>query len=162
MSRATYTARSTRSGDWWAVEIEELDGVFTQARRLDQVEAMARDAIALTLDEDPSSFDVVIRPVLPPNAEAVLNRMRRSRETAELTAQLAALEAKMAVVMLHEQQRLPLRDIGRVLGVSHQRAHQLLDEDLADVLDQIAALESRLDTSKRIPINKLRTKLGLG
>ena len=31
---ATYTATATRSGSWWAIQVEELDGVWTQARRL--------------------------------------------------------------------------------------------------------------------------------
>jgi predicted RNase H-like HicB family nuclease len=54
----TYTARAVRSGKWWAIEIEELDGVYSQALRLDQAEAMARDAIAATLDVSPDSFEV--------------------------------------------------------------------------------------------------------
>jgi len=41
------------------VQVEEL-GVFTQARRLDRVEFMARDAIALLLDVPPDSFDVTV------------------------------------------------------------------------------------------------------
>jgi predicted RNase H-like HicB family nuclease len=60
-----YTARARRSGEWWAVQIVELDHVFTQARRLDQVEAMARDAVALTLEVAPDSFDITVVPVLP-------------------------------------------------------------------------------------------------
>jgi hypothetical protein len=31
--------------------------VFTQARRLDQVESMVRDALAAYLDTDPRSFE---------------------------------------------------------------------------------------------------------
>ena len=29
------TAEATRSGGWWAVEVPEVDGAFTQACRLD-------------------------------------------------------------------------------------------------------------------------------
>lgn len=36
-----------RSGGWWAITVGELPGVFSQARRRDEIEAMARDAIAL-------------------------------------------------------------------------------------------------------------------
>jgi predicted RNase H-like HicB family nuclease len=49
----TYTAVCRRSGSWWAIGVRELKGVHTQARRLDQVAAMAREAIALMLDVDP-------------------------------------------------------------------------------------------------------------
>ena len=47
-----YRVRAVRSGGWWAITVPELPGVFSQARRLDQVETMAREAIALMLDID--------------------------------------------------------------------------------------------------------------
>jgi hypothetical protein len=40
------TAQARRTGDWWAVEVPEVDDVFTQANRLDQVPAMVADAVA--------------------------------------------------------------------------------------------------------------------
>ncbi|SCE80118.1 Uncharacterised protein family (UPF0150) [Micromonospora mirobrigensis] len=57
-----YTAKCVRSGDWWAITVPEIKGVFSQARRLDQVEAMTREAIALMLDVDPHSFDIDVQP----------------------------------------------------------------------------------------------------
>lgn len=47
-----YRVRAVRSGGWWAITVPELPGVFSQARRLDQVEPMAREAIAFLLDVD--------------------------------------------------------------------------------------------------------------
>jgi len=47
-----YRVRAVRSGNWWSITVPELPGVFSQARRLDQVEAMAREAIAMMLDVD--------------------------------------------------------------------------------------------------------------
>jgi hypothetical protein len=44
-----YEAMVTREGHWWMIEIPELNGL-TQARRLDKVEEMAREYIAVTLD----------------------------------------------------------------------------------------------------------------
>ena len=41
------TAKVTRSGDWWAVEVPEVEGAFTQARRLDQIPEMVADAVHL-------------------------------------------------------------------------------------------------------------------
>ena len=44
----TYTARCRRSGRWWAIEVADVNGsIYTQARRLDGVEAMVRDVGAL-------------------------------------------------------------------------------------------------------------------
>ena len=38
------TAIAERSDGWWAVDVPELPGLFTQARRLDQIDGMVRDA----------------------------------------------------------------------------------------------------------------------
>jgi predicted RNase H-like HicB family nuclease len=122
----TYTARAIRSGDWWAIEIEELDGVYSQARRLDRVERMARDAIALTLDVAPDRFDVAVLPELSDEAQGHVDGMRQAKAAADVIASLAAVRTHSTIVYLHEDQGMPLRDIGRVLGISYQRVHQLL------------------------------------
>ena len=41
------TAQATRSGKWWAVEVPEIPGLFTQARRLDQVVEAVADAASM-------------------------------------------------------------------------------------------------------------------
>ncbi|MEV0153045.1 type II toxin-antitoxin system HicB family antitoxin [Micromonospora sp. NPDC050686] len=61
----TFTAECVRSGGWWAITVPEIKGVFSQARHLDEVEAMAREAIALMLDVDPHTFDVDLHRDLP-------------------------------------------------------------------------------------------------
>lgn len=38
------TAVAERSGTWWAVEVPEIPGLFTQAHQLTQIESMVRDA----------------------------------------------------------------------------------------------------------------------
>jgi predicted RNase H-like HicB family nuclease len=53
---AEYTVKAERSGGSWAITVSELPGVFGQARRRDQIEATARDAIALYLDVPKNSF----------------------------------------------------------------------------------------------------------
>lgn len=56
------TAKVTRAQDWWAVEVLEVSGVFTQAKRLDQVEGMVKDAVGLMEDVDPDSVEVGLNP----------------------------------------------------------------------------------------------------
>lgn len=51
-------AEITRSGEWWAIQVPEMPGVFTQARRLEQVPEMVRDAVALMADVDEDSVEV--------------------------------------------------------------------------------------------------------
>lgn len=124
----TYTARAIRSGNWWAIEVPELEGVFTQARRLDQVEAMARDAIAGVLDVEPDSFDVVVAPQLPADWQEQLDQLECIRSAAETLMSMVSSKMRETARLLHDGQGLPLREVGAVLGVSHQRIHQVLAE----------------------------------
>ena len=120
----SYTAVAERSGDWWAVRVREQPGVFTQAKRLDQVEAMARDALVALLDRDPSSFDVHVIEKLP---EDVVEDVRHAREAREhaLEAQAEADAAMRRAALRLVRSGLTVRDVGRVLGVSPQRVSQL-------------------------------------
>ena len=55
----SYDVVVTREGRWWMIEIPELDGL-TQVRRVDKVEKMAREYIAVTLDAPLSQVGVSI------------------------------------------------------------------------------------------------------
>ncbi|MDZ5447780.1 hypothetical protein U2F26_34610 [Micromonospora sp. 4G57] len=115
-----YTVRCARSGAWWAITVPEIKGVFSQARRLDQVEGMAREAIALMLDVDPHSFDVDVQPDLPEEvtrarkARSALRKAEESADEATVTAARALLAKGYTV-----------RDAGALLGISPQRVSQL-------------------------------------
>ncbi len=60
-----YEVSIKRSGRWWAIRVPELRGVFSQALHRDDVEPMARDAIALYLDVPQDSFELDVRDVSP-------------------------------------------------------------------------------------------------
>ena len=61
-----HRVEAVRSGDWWAITVPDLRGVFSQAKRLSQVEATAREAIAMMLDIDESEVGPVDVQVQPP------------------------------------------------------------------------------------------------
>jgi len=124
--RTVYTAVCEREGGWWSVSIAELPGVFTQARRLDQVEALVRDAIALWLQVSAASFDVVVEAHFSGSLDELVARTLEARHEAEHWAGEAAQLTREAASELADKD-LPLRDIGMILGVSHQRVKQLLD-----------------------------------
>lgn len=125
-ARALYTAEARRSGDWWAVRIPGVDGAFTQARRIDQIEAMARDVIALMLDVPEDSFDLDVHVDLPPEAEEGVRRLQKARQEAyDAQAGLTAAAGSAAQILVRDL-GLTVRDAGRILGVSHQRVDQLL------------------------------------
>lgn len=61
--RKTYTVTATPEGKWWVINIDGLPAGLTgvtQAESEGEIEEMARECIALLLDVDPQSFDVVI------------------------------------------------------------------------------------------------------
>ena len=62
----SYRVEAVRSGDWWSITVPELSGVFSQAKRLDQVERSAREAIAMMLDIDEAKVGSLEVDVTPP------------------------------------------------------------------------------------------------
>jgi predicted RNase H-like HicB family nuclease len=60
--RPTYHVAPERDGRFWVLKVLELD-CWSQAERLQDVEAMARDLVAVWLDVPPDSFDIVVGPV---------------------------------------------------------------------------------------------------
>ncbi len=66
MAVITYRVTATREGDWWSLVAQDVQGreIASQARRLDQADAVIREAIALVLDVDDDGFEVDISPDL--------------------------------------------------------------------------------------------------
>ena len=121
-----YRVRAVRSGSWWAITVPELPGVFSQARRLDQVEAMAREAIAMMLDVDTDQIGrIEVKVVPPPRAAALIGTMNDALETAREASETAASARREAAKALRAD-GLPMRDVGLLLGLSHQRVSQIL------------------------------------
>ena len=124
--KPTYKVSAVRSGHWWAIEVPELRGVFSQARRLDQVESMAREVIALMLEVPQDSFDVVVEPDLSSIGavreaiEAALHERERAN-----AAQDAASTAMRHAVSEVRASGYTSRDAGLLLGVSNQRISQI-------------------------------------
>jgi predicted RNase H-like HicB family nuclease len=125
-AKKTYSAKALRSGNWWAITISELKGVHSQARRLDQAEPMAREAISLFLDVPADSFDVRVEPSLPPDVQAEVERARSVRGQADELQREATSATTHAARQLVVGVHLTVREAGQILGVSHQRVAQLL------------------------------------
>ena len=122
----TYHAEVDRDGKVWRVRVPEVART-TQARALREVETMARDLIALMDDIPADSFDLEITITLPAEVRAELDRSAALREQAARNQTEAAQLARRAARRLRDQ-GLPLQDVGQALGVSFQRAKQLIDE----------------------------------
>jgi hypothetical protein len=122
----TYHAEVDRDGRVWRIRVLEVQRT-TQARTLREVEPMARDLIAIMDDIPADSFNVNVRITLPAEIAAELERSAALREEAARNQAQAAQLSRQAARHLRDQ-GLPLRDVGQALGVSFQRAKQLIDE----------------------------------
>ena len=118
------TARCVRDGGWWVVRVPEIRGLFTQGRRLDQVESWILDAASMLDDQPPEGFTVRVVPELDDELAAEVASVKRARERLRADERDAAVINRKAAARLAEE-GLTVRDIGTILDVSYQRAHQL-------------------------------------
>lgn len=115
------TAIARRSDGWWAIEVPEIPGLFTQARRLDQVDRMVRDA-AKILDYE---IDVVtVQPKLSPEDEKMLDALMDARSAA-VKAQDKASHLTRQTVKVFQKEGMTVRDIAGMIGVTPQRISSL-------------------------------------
>ena len=126
----TYHVNASRDGKFWMLEITgpglKRSGA-TQVRRLDQAEDMVRDWLATRFDLlDETAIEIVIEPVLPAKGRSVVNAVLSKRQAAEV-AQREALEATTAAARELTKHDLTTRDIGVLLGISHQRVSQMIN-----------------------------------
>ena len=111
---------------WWVASIPELRGCHTQGRTIEQAEQRVREALALFVSERAAATAVLTAEIqLPAPARRALLRATRKRARAEAVAKDSQLAARTAARTLVKS-GLSLRDVGRLLGVSRQRAHQLV------------------------------------
>lgn len=120
---STYTATAHREGDWWVVDVAGIGA--TQAKRLDQVEDMARDMIAIMEDVDLDDVHVDVVPQVGPELDGLILNTRSATDAAK-RAQAEATEASRTTAQRLRAAGYSLRDIGILTGVSYQRIHQLL------------------------------------
>src|ERR1700730_1603977 len=121
-----YHAEVDRGGKIWRIRVREVART-TQARTLREVEPMARDLIAIMDDIPADSFNLDVTITLPADVRAELDRSVEFREQAARSQAQAAQLARRAARRLRDY-GLTLQDVGQALGVSFQRAKQLIDE----------------------------------
>lgn len=123
---SAYRVTARRVGEWWALEVPDLPGVFSQAKRLERADEAAREAIAVMLDVDPTEVEVTIQPVLSDEEQKVLAQVEQAQEAARTAAENERRAMREAAAVLARD--LSQRDAGQLLGVSFQRVSQLLKE----------------------------------
>ena len=108
------------------VEVPELSAL-TQARKLTEVTQMTRELIAVQLDIPIDSFELemTIERVNDLEIADRVAKIQAEKARAQELERQATAEAQELARELAEA-KLTVREIGVILGVSHQRAHQLL------------------------------------
>lgn len=112
---------------WWVANVPAVRGCHTQGRTIEEARRRVREALGLFVD-GADEAELVDKVCLPANARRAVQRFQRQRDKlAKLQAEQKAAAVEAARVLAKEV-GLSMRDVGRVLGVSFQRAHQLRHE----------------------------------
>ncbi len=121
----SYNITVKRDGKFWYIEIPELDGA-TQARRLSEVDEMAKDYIHEITGEPVNAIELVVSYEMPATAQAHLQEEAKLDALAELLKGAAWAEARKAAESL-QAEGVSLREAATLLGKSHQRVHQIMN-----------------------------------
>lgn len=113
-----YRVEIEPDGKYWNISVPQIQRV-TQARTLGEVESMAKDLISIMTEERDPQIEVQMH--LPSLVEEAL-RLKIEAKEAERRAQQSMIGA---VRLLHDE-GVPYREIGQIMGISHQRAQQLV------------------------------------
>ena len=126
----SYRVAYERDGSgWWVASVRGVRGCHTQGRTVD--EARRRIVEALDLFVDNARTAAIVDDVkLPTGAARAVRAYAALRKRAEQEDRRAAVAARRAVRTLRGGRlKMSARDAARLLGLSHQRVHQLTQED---------------------------------
>lgn len=119
----TYEVVAEPDGRFWLLTVPAIDR-SSQARNTKEIPTMAKDLIEIMTGE--ADAEIEVRFALPASIRAHLDNVESARASEEQSRRTAARELRAAAQALRAQ-RLSYEDVGVVLGVSHQRAHQLVN-----------------------------------
>ncbi len=128
---AKLTAVFEHEDKWWCVSIPEVSGCQSAGRSLGEARRNIREALATCVDVFGDEADAVAKSAvileeirLPARAKRVLAKARKEREAAAAQASRAQTATVSAARELGDE-GLSLRDVGELLGLSHERVKQL-------------------------------------
>ena len=110
---------------WWVVTVPEVAGAVTQCKRLDKVRHDVGEVLELLTGKKPGTYQLDIHTSVPGQAGELAAKALGLRAEVEQLTSLVATTTSSAVVKLSES-GFSMRDIGQLVGVSHQRVDQIL------------------------------------
>jgi predicted XRE-type DNA-binding protein len=126
----TYNVTVTRENGLWVADIhgDDLGPAATDTERFAHLDTEVHDLIAGLTDTDPGDFDITWRYVIDGNDVTAAVTRLGAAETELRAASSAREEARVGVLDQLARAGLSQAAIGEVLGLSHQRVHQLLKD----------------------------------
>jgi predicted RNase H-like HicB family nuclease len=122
-----YQTRAERDeAGYWAGSVPAVPGAFSQARTLQTLGHRLAEAIALVLDLPDGAEECItveVEPVLPAAVRPTVQNARNHRARAA-TANAQADQATNEAIATLRGAGLSLRDVGSIVGLSHQRVDQ--------------------------------------
>ena len=113
---------------WWVATVRGIRGCHTQGRTVDEARRRIREALELFVDARGAPIVDDVR--LPSAATKAIRAYATLRKKADEEDRRAARAARRAVHVLRTGKlRMSARDAARLLGLSHQRVHQLTQEE---------------------------------
>jgi len=126
--KTCHVAYERDESGWWVASVRELRGCHTQGRTVDEARRRIREAIELFVD-NARAVKIVDQVKLPVVAKKAIRAYAALRKKAQQEDRRAALAARRAVRVLRGGRlKMSARDAARLLGLSHQRVHQLAHE----------------------------------
>jgi predicted RNase H-like HicB family nuclease len=122
-----YEAVLVEENDVWLIEAVGLQGVRSFGRTVASAVANIREAIAAAEDLDERGELPLVISVGDETTTAALDRLREAKRNEESASAERHSALKGAIVALRAE-GLSYRDIGAVIGMSHQRVAQLDSE----------------------------------
>ena len=120
-----HVAYARDESGWWVATVKEVRGCHSQGRTVDEARRRVREAMALFVT-DAGSAVLVDQVKLPAPAARAIRDYATFRKRADQEDRKAALAARRAVRLLRGGTlKMSARDAAKLLGVSHQRVHQL-------------------------------------
>jgi hypothetical protein len=121
-ARRKVTMTAERDGRWWVISYQGEP--VTQARRVADIEPMARDWLSMRYDRAEGTFNLHIKVELPEDLRQFIDAAIDARDSAAAASTVAAAATSAAIAQA-KAKGIPVRDIGTLIGISHQRVAQL-------------------------------------
>src|SRR5262245_6479306 len=117
---------------WWVASVRGVRGCHTQGRTVDEARRRIVEALELFVD-NARKATIVDEVKLPTGAARAVRAYTTLRKKAEEEDRRAALAARRAVRVLRTGRlKMSARDAARLLGLSHQRVHQLTQNEVEE------------------------------